>query len=357
MSGGIRIEELSEDDLDQTVRFQYEQVAGRGSGSNFHRARVENAHWYLFENPELSGNLPRGFVARSGSGEVIGTMQCSPQRFRVGNREMVLLCSGGYYVDGSHRGVGLRLMRALLDSGEGIIHFASTMNEVSGAIYERYGGYPIPDTEHEMIGVLRWPPVVEEAVGRRIGRPAFARMISWPTALLPSRIGRATIGRLVEIASADELATLRWETPPEHAAQVTAARDPRFLRWRYFGGPDRTRCVFRYVDAADRSAFVATRIERRGSEGQIRSLCVLDYWGALEQDAIQDVARQLARRFAGEADILVFRGQPPGRQEALRRAGFMRRLLPRAIGVCIDLAHRLPSQSWYLVPGDGDTSI
>lgn len=357
MSGGVRVEALKESDLDQTVRFQHEQIGGSDSDPALHRARIEKARWYLFENPELSDDLPRGFVARSGSGDVIGTMQCSPQRFRIGDEEVVLLCSGGYYVDSTHRGVGLRLMRALLDWSDGIVHFASTMNEVSGAIYERYGGYPIPDTEHEMIGVLHWSPVVQEAIGRRIGRPGLARLLSRPMALVPSRVGGGPEGQLVEIGSADELSATRWETPAEHASQVTAARDPAFLRWRYFEGPDRSRRVFRYADASGRAAFVATRMERRGSEGQIRSLCVLDYWGALAQEAIRDVARLLARRFRAEADMLVFRGQPRGRQEALREVGFMRRLLPRAIGVCIDPADRLPTRSWYLVPADGDTSI
>jgi hypothetical protein len=52
--------------------------------------------------------------------------------------------------------------------------------------------------------------------------------------------------------------------------------------------------------------------------------------------------------------VIVFRGQPPERQEALRAAGLLHRALPRAVGVCIDRHGLLPTRSWYLVPADGD---
>ena len=81
---------------------------------------------------------------------------------------------------------------------------------------------------------------------------------------------------------------------------------------------------------------------------------VLDYWGALPAAAIADVARGLATLYREQADVIVFRGQPPARQEALREAGFLRRALPRAVGVCIDRHGLLPTRSWYMVPADGD---
>jgi hypothetical protein len=52
--------------------------------------------------------------------------------------------------------------------------------------------------------------------------------------------------------------------------------------------------------------------------------------------------------------VIVFRGQPAERQEVLGRAGFLRRPLPRSVGVCIDRHQLLPTRSWYLLPADGD---
>jgi hypothetical protein len=62
----------------------------------------------------------------------------------------------------------------------------------------------------------------------------------------------------------------------------------------------------------------------------------------------------LAALYREQADVIVFRGQPPERQQVLAQAGFVRRALPRAVGVCIDKHGLLPTRSWYMVPADGD---
>lgn len=360
MATRVEIEPLTESDLPDIQCFQRQQVLGAAAvgaaspGSS--EADLAMCRWHLFENPEAIATLPRGFVARNEAGQVVGVKQCSPQRFRCGEQEFVLLCGGGYYVDQAYRGVGLRLMRAYLETEDRVSQFASTMNEVSGALYERYGGYPIPHTEHEMIGVLRWPPFIEEVLQRRLGRTALARAAALPAALLPGRVGRSGRGQLHEVRDPAALDALGVQTPPEHADQISAVRSPRFLRWRYFEGPDPTRRVFVYESPAGDRVLVTGRLDARGHRQQMRTFTLLDYWGAAPQSAIADVARLLAARFRGQIDMLVVRGQPPGRQDELAKAGFMRRPLARAIGVCIDRAQRLPTREWYLVPADGDMS-
>ena len=352
----VEITELEIEDLNDLEQFQQSQAVAGDAPDNTSPANIAARRWYCFENPEVRDDLPKGFVARNEKGEVVGVKLCAPQRFRCGDEELVLLLGGGYYVDQAYRGVGLRLMRAFLETEDRVSQFASTMNEVSGALYERYGGYPIPHTEHEMIGVLRWGPFVEEILQRRLGQGALARLAAQPAGLLPGRVSRRASGRLVPIESADALGGIDIEVPSEHRDQISAVRDERFLRWRYFDGPDRTRHVFVYESPSGERVLVTTRLDARGHRNQMRTLTVLDYWGKAPQSAIADVARLLTARFRGEADLLVFRGQPPERQAALRQAGLMRRALPRAIGVCIDRAGRLPTREWYLVPADGDTA-
>lgn len=362
MATRVEIHELEESDLADIRRFQLRQTADPAHAlapdaePEATAADLAMMRWYLFENPEATDALPKGYVARDESGRVVGVKQCSPQRFGCGGQEFVLLCGGGYYVDQAHRGVGLRLMRAYLESEDRVSHFASTMNEVSGALYERYGGYPIPHTEHEMIGVLRWPPFLEEVLQRRLGRSVLSRVASLSAAWLPARLGRTGQGRLDEVRDPDALDALGILPSPEHANEISAVRSARFLRWRYFEGPDPTRRVFVYESPAGDRVLVTGRLDARGHRQQMRTFSVLDYWGAAPASAIADVARLLAARFRGQIDMLIVRGQPPGRQNELAKAGFMRRPLARAIGVCIDRAQRLPTRDWYLVPADGDTS-
>jgi hypothetical protein len=285
---------------------------------------------------------------------VVGAKHCVPQRFRCGDQELTLLLGGGFYVDEAHRGLGMVFMRKYLALGTSWSHFATTMNPVSGAIYERYGGYPIPGSDRELLGLLRWAPAVEEALARRLGRPTLARWLSTAANLRPGAVRGAARGTLRAVASEGEVEDVARPTPPEYARVITALRDPDFLRWRYLQGPDATRELLLYEGPGGRCLVGVCR-RRRGQRGQALTLFVLDLWGDVPAEETADVARALADRYRADVDVLAFRGLPEPRERALLAAGFVSRALPRATGVCIDRAGRLPTREWYLVPADGDT--
>ncbi len=354
MAAGVEIAEITKRDLEPLARFLTREAPDADETSASARD-TRPLHWFLFENPAQPEGVPRGWVARDKNGEMVGSKFCAAQRFQCDGAAYTLLMGGGFYVSGSHRGLGLGLMRAYLEQGKRHALFASTMNEVSGALYEHYGGYAIPNTEHECLGVLHYAPVGEEFLARRLGRPRLARALSSAAALRPAAVRGSTRGNaLVRVASPAELATLAIETPPEHAREITALRDEAFLRWRYFEGPDAARALYVYRSERGEQALVGVTVRARGHRGQVRALMVLDYWGKLPAAEIGNVARHLAALHHDHADVIAFRGQPPPRQAALQEAGFLRRLLPRAVGVCIDRHGLLPTRGWYMVPADGD---
>jgi len=353
VAAGVEITEITEGDLEPLARFLTREAPDVDDASTSARD-VRPLHWFLFENPAQPPDVPRGWVARDKNGEMVGSKFCAAQRFQCDGAAYTLLMGGGFYVSGSHRGLGLGLMRVYLEQGKRYALFASTMNEVSGALYEHYGGYAVPNTEHEYLGVLRYAPVVEEFLARRFGRPGMARIAATVAALRPAAVRGPRGGELVRIASPAELSTLSIETPPEHAREITALRNEAFLRWRYFEGPDAARALYVYRSERGERALVGVTLRARGHRGQVRALMVLDYWGALPAAEIGNVARHLAALHRDHADVIAFRGQPPARQAALQQAGFLRRPLPRAIGVCIDRHGLLPTRDWYMVPADGD---
>jgi hypothetical protein len=354
LADAVQIDEIRADDLDALSRFLQREGPAPEADAPGGR-RVQHLHWFLFENPAQPAGVPRGWIARDAQGEVVGSKFCVGQRFRCAGDEFTLLMGGGFYVAASRRGLGLALMRRYLEQGRSHALFASTMNEVSGALYEHYGGYPIPHTDHEWLGVLRYAPLVEEVLARRFGRPRLARLLAGVAALRPAGVQRRPRGgELTHIAGPAELAGLAIPTPPEHARDVTGLRDEGSLRWRYFEGPDASRALFVYRSERGERALVGTIRRPRGVRGQVRALMVLDYWGALPPTEIANVASHLAAAYGDEVDVIVFRGQPPERQRSLREAGFVRRALPRATGVCIDRHGLLPTRSWYMVPADGD---
>ncbi len=352
------IDEIDRSHLEAMAAFLARENAGAAGSASVPTLaqRVRHLEWFLFENPAQPEGVPRGWLARDAEGNVVGSKLCSGQRFVQGGQPYTLLMGGGFYVSSAQRGLGLALMRRYLDQGKQHALFAATMNEVSGALYEHYGGYAIPRTDHEWLGVLRFAPVVEEWLTRRIGRPRIARFLARAGALRPAGLGTrgAPPGELRRVDSRENLVELTIEAPGEHAHEITALRDPSFLRWRYFQGDDATRTLYVYQSQRGERALVAVNLRARGHRGQVRALMVLDYWGRIAGTEIANVARHLASRHRDDADVIVFRGQPPERASCLREAGFLLRPLPRAIGVCIDRHALLPTRAWYLVPADGD---
>jgi hypothetical protein len=267
--------------------------------------------WFLFDNPAQPRHVRPGWVARDERGELVGCKFCVGQKFQHAGTVFTLLMGGGFYVSKTHRGLGLALMRRYLERGVEYALFSPTMNEVSGALYEHYGGYSIPNTDHEWLGVLHYGPVVEEFLARRFGRAGLARVVGRAASLRPAalRSRGAGGGALTRVAST-ELASLEVAVPPEHQKDITALRNEPFLRWRYFEGPDASRALFLYRSERDECALVGVNLRNRGVRGQVRALMVLDYWGRLPANVIASVARHPAAAYRERADVIVFGGQP-----------------------------------------------
>src|SRR5262245_55829538 len=124
MSETVTLSELREGDLEEMHQFLAVEITGARLEPRVAAARSAQSVWYLFENPETTPELPKGWLARDAQGNVVGAKICAPQRFRVGEQSFVLLLGGGYYVNRAHRGTGLRLMQRYLALGDRHSHFA-----------------------------------------------------------------------------------------------------------------------------------------------------------------------------------------------------------------------------------------
>ena len=348
------ITELAASDLDEAAWFLARESTGADPTSDAAAAASARLRWLMLENPARLDDVPLGWVLRDDRGAIVGAMTCVPGRFAVNGHRFTALMSSNYYVSPSQRGVGLGIFLRYLKLGGRFPLYCTTAGGQSGPLWERFGGFAIADQDHEMLGVAGPGAVVEEAVWRRTGSRWLARAAGGSAVVLPRGAWRRAAGD----AELEELSTVEAVTAiglPESTEVVSTVRDRAYLHWRYFshGAQHRAMFAYRRAGAARPSMVVVERVVR-GHRGQIRGLTVSDLWGPLPPEDLPLLAGLLDAKYSRSYDMLVIRGQSPARQEALCRAGFVRRGFAAPVAWCIDRAGMLPTRDWYLVPADSE---
>ncbi len=348
----LHLHEIASTDLEEVARF-----ICRSSGS---RAPLTDAvarlSWILLENPAREASLPLGWCLRTPSGEIVGSMCCAPQKFCFGQSTFTLMMAHAFYVDGAHRGGGTSILMKYLQLGRRYPLFVTSANPTVARMWQKLGGYPLGGSDHEVLGILRWQPLIAESVYRKVKRDAVAQVTATLASPLVQALRRLPKGsancELAALASPEEAASLLVELPSD---QITSLRDASYLRWRYFSRVDPTTRLFALREKDNAKPYmVGVNLRNRGYKHQIRAVQVLDIWGEAPPETCRAIARCLIEEYTQRADMLVFRCLNPAQQEALTSAGFVVRMFPAPIAWCIDKFGLLPTRQWYLVPADGD---
>jgi hypothetical protein len=349
---GPHLHELAASNLEEIARF-----INRASGSETPISQsVERFSWILLNNPARQSGDPLGWLLRAPSGEVVGCLCCAPQKFRFGEKTFSLLMANYFYVDDGYRGAGASLFLKYLQLGRRYPLFVSSANPIVAEMWRKLGGYSLANSDHEVLGIVRWPSLLEESVYRKTG----SDRIAWLVSTLASPFGSRrkfrrddAAGELLPLSTPEEAASLCAQ---HHSAKITNCRDIEFLKWRYFSSIGGETCLFAFssTDLTQNQFLVAIRLQNRGYKQQIRALQVLDIWGEPDLKTRLAIAACLWRDYADEIDALVFRCLDATAQQALKTQGFKVRSFEAPIAWCIDKYRLLPSQDWYFVPADGD---
>jgi len=350
----VELVTFSAEDLPELARF-----VGAQTGASADQVQ-KHLQWFLLENPARDSQTPLGWGLRSPEGKLVGCLLNSPQRFRFQEETLLLMGSSMFYVDAAHRGAGGLLFLSYSRQRNQWTLFGSTANADAAQIWKARGATPLPNSDHELLAIVRWPPLLEEAVMRRSQSKAFSRLAGASLSPLASvvrrlQLGTGESGDLVPLTSAEQV----MEIPVNRPAQVlTGARDLPFIRWRYFSGHDFTVGVFAFrCRQLDQEILVTTNMRVRGHRGQIRTLNVLDIYPDVPLEICRIITAALLSRYNGKFDALVLRGMDPARQKALCNAGFQRRPFDAPIGWFLPQSGSPARRSLYFVPADGDGII
>ncbi len=352
----LQLYEIAPSDLEEVARF-----ISRVSGSDTALPRaVERLSWILTENPARESADPLGWLLRASSGEIAGCMGCAPQKFCFGQTTLTMMMANSFYVDDQYRGGGASIFLKYLQLGRRYPLFVSSASESVAEMWQKLGGYPLGNSDHEVIGILGRPPLVAESVYRKMANDSIARFTArlvsplaslWPHGRRPLLQSSAE-GNLTPLLTPEEAAGVCAE---HHTKKITGCRDVQFLKWRYYSTFDSTSQLFAFrPNDSERKFMIAVRLQNRGYRHQIRALQVLDIWGEAEPQTCVSIAAGLWSKYVGLIDILVFRCLNRSQRQALVDQGFRIRKFPAPIAWCVDKAGLLPAKSWYFVPADGD---
>ena len=315
--------------------------------------------WFLLENPARRPEDSLGFGLRSAD-ELVGCILCSPQAFRFENERMLLMGSSSFYVNDRHRGHGGRIFLQYCRLGNQRPLFGTSANAEAAALWKTAGASPIPYSEGELFGVLRWPPVVEEFAHRRYLGRVLTRLAGSPIFNLAGLFRRLNIkcdepGSLQPLTSAEQAAALPLQ---DSSGKLTAMRDFPYIRWRYFSGRDATVAAFAFRSChPDREILVTVNQRPRGYRSQINTLNVLDVFPEVPPDEWLRIVGALIARYRNKIDAVVLRSQNSDRQKIFCERGFQPRAFEAPNGWFLDKGKLLPTHDWYPVPADGDGLI
>jgi hypothetical protein len=342
---------ISDYDLPSVARFIGSQSA-RSAGE------VEaHLRWFLLENPARQPSAPLGWGLRSSDDNFVGCILCAPQIFRFHQSEIVLMGSSSFYVNERYRGQGglIFLKYAQLSSRWPL--FGNSANREAAQLWKARGAISIPDSDHELLGVINGSPLAEEISARRLGSSFFARLLGRALGRVAGpfrrlKLDRQEPGELFPLASAHHVMDLPIHHP---TAKLTSIRNQDFLVWRYFSGNDRSVGVFAYRSKRlDRPVLVTVNQRNRGFREQIRALNVLDIYPEVSPSVCLEILGALVDCYRTAADCIVVRSQNLRIQKELCQAGFLRRAFEAPNGWFLDKHALLPTRDFYFVPADGD---
>jgi hypothetical protein len=332
-----------------------------GVQSGRESASVEShLRWFLLDNPARDSRIPLGCGLRSPEGELVGCILYIPQLFRFQQQTLLVAGSSSFYVDERYRGSGGLLFLRFSELGRKIPLFGNSANTDSAKLWKARGAMPIPFSDYELFGVLRWNGVINEALHRHGAPESLAQITSRIAAsalhlMKRLRLDVGGTGDLIPLDSSEHVVQLPIQAPPP---VLTANRDLPYIRWRYFSGRDATVATFAFRDKITESQTLVTVNQRpRGYRGQIRTLNVLDIYPAATPEVCTSIVAALANHYRDAVDAIVLRGLDDSRQDVFRNLGFMRRQFVAPNGWLLDKPGFLPTRNWYTVPADGDWLI
>ena len=311
------IEEVHQEDLPKLADFLARRVneetgsevptQGDRSTSGFMR----RLRWRLMQNPARSAYPSLGDCIRAQDGRILGVHLQHPAWFLFGERRLLGLCSGDFFVAPAARMQGFFLFRRFLNARGVDFFYTSSCNHSSSRLWKAVRGEMVPDSRYTWLVPLRWPSIAERFVLNR-GAGAVAAKLARISAGLISpvlRLGRAK-------SSLGTYSCRDWEKLAALAEQhrrpevLTPERSSRTLRWKFEqnSGDDPIEVVC-FENSRSTVGWYAVRCKNTaGSRSSTMSCQMVDIVIQEETTSMKDVLAAVIERQSANADELILTG-------------------------------------------------
>ena len=269
--------------------------------------------WLLVENPAIPDGSQHGFCIRDHAGIIRGLTLSFPAAFLAGDRRLLGLCSGSFFVEPQARTLGYFLFKKYLRSPGYSFFFATTCNANSATLWRKMGGSAVPSSEREHILPLRLDVMLPAFVAGRTASeaaPEIARIIGRCANPFLHRLARQSTQLTIEPCQ-------DWQKLSElfrrhrSAEWLTSDRSAEFLQWRYGPASPNYPCdIFVLRDKRGNEGWFSLSNIIRGNQGQIRGSVLLDAIWPREKMGFRDILPEILRLVASGADAIFFRPQP-----------------------------------------------
>jgi hypothetical protein len=269
--------------------------------------------WLLIDNPVAATNSSLGYCLRDGLGVIRGLNLCFPVAFLSGDKRLLGLCSGSFFVEPPARSLGFYLFKKYLSTPGYSFYFSSTCNASSSELWKRMGGHPVPNSEIEYILPLRLDAVIPAFVAARTSSHIAAsvaricgRSVNPILRFLTRPLAKLAIEPCQDWEKLSELSR-RHRSP----GIITSDRSPALLRWRYGPGSPACPCaVYLFRDAAGHEGWFSLGNLTHGERAPFRESVLLDAIWPREHMSFRYIFREILHAAATSADAVFFRWQP-----------------------------------------------
>lgn len=200
------------------------------SGSGF----MSRLRWRLLQNPARSAYPGLGECIRAQDGRILGVHLQHPAWFFLGERRLLGLCSGDFFVAPAARMQGFFLFRRFLNARGVDFFYASSCNLRSSRLWKAVRGEMVPDSRYTWLVPLRWPSIAERFVLNRGAGAVAAKLVRISAGLVSPVLA---LGR--PRSSLRTYSCRDWEKLAALAEQhrrpdvLTPERSSQTLRWKF----------------------------------------------------------------------------------------------------------------------------